>query len=107
MLFMQKIYRYFLIDLSFLYNLFPFFSFDVRDAAMASITERAQRMEKDLRESNAKHDRAAAELQVSLTNLRACAWIRARAWFHACGTRVWLQPCMEVHARIIEGISTV
>lgn len=31
---------------------------------MASITERAQRMEKDLRETNAKHDRAAAELQV-------------------------------------------
>ena len=31
---------------------------------MASITERAQRMEKDLRETNAKHDRSAAELQV-------------------------------------------
>ena len=35
-----------------------------RDAAMASITERAQRMEKDLRETTAKHDRTAAELQV-------------------------------------------
>jgi len=31
---------------------------------MASISERAQRMEKDLRETTAKHDRAAAELQV-------------------------------------------
>ena len=37
---------------------------DHRDAAMASITERAQRMEKDLRETTAKHDRTAAELQV-------------------------------------------
>ena len=36
---------------------------------MASITERAQRMEKDLRETNAKHDRSAAELQVSLANV--------------------------------------
>ena len=46
------------------------FSFGVRDSAMASITERAQRMEKDLRETNAKHDRAAAELQVRRENLR-------------------------------------
>ncbi len=37
---------------------------------MASITERAQRMEKDLREANAKHDRVAAELQV-------CVYMRA------------------------------
>ena len=36
---------------------------------MASITERAQRMEKDLRETNAKHDRAAAELQVGRENV--------------------------------------
>lgn len=33
---------------------------------MASITERAQRMEKDLRETSAKHDRTAAELQVNV-----------------------------------------
>ena len=33
---------------------------------MASITERAQRMEKDLRETTAKHDRTAAELQVNV-----------------------------------------
>lgn len=48
---------------------FSWFIFSVlsiyRDTAMASITERAQRMEKDLRETTAKHDRAAAELQVS------------------------------------------
>ena len=56
---------------------------------MASITERAQRMEKDLRESNAKHDRAAAELQVGLANLRARAWIRA------CGAPAWVHPCWE------------
>ena len=31
---------------------------------MASITERSQRMEKDLRETTEKHDRSAAELQV-------------------------------------------
>lgn len=42
--------------------------FILRDSAMASITERAQRMEKDLRETAAKHDRAAAELQVSLVH---------------------------------------
>lgn len=42
-----------------------------RDSAMASITERAQRMEKDLRETNAKHDRAAAELQVTNAQLEA------------------------------------
>ncbi|KAJ7328160.1 hypothetical protein OS493_025573 [Desmophyllum pertusum] len=42
-----------------------------RDAAMASITERAQRMEKDLRETNAKHDRSAAELQVTNAQLEA------------------------------------
>ena len=35
-----------------------------RDTAMASITERSQRMEKDLRETTEKHDRSAAELQV-------------------------------------------
>ncbi|KAL9964088.1 hypothetical protein ACROYT_G027667 [Oculina patagonica] len=29
-----------------------------RDVAIASITERTQRMEKDLREASAKHDRA-------------------------------------------------
>lgn len=45
------------------------FSCDVRDSAMASITERAQRMEKDLRETNAKNDRAAAELQVRRENM--------------------------------------
>lgn len=38
---------------------------------MASITERAQRMEKDLRETNAKHDRSAAELQVRRENVHA------------------------------------
>ena len=37
---------------------------------MASITERAQRMEKDLRETNAKHDRSVAELQVRRENVR-------------------------------------
>ena len=58
---------------------------------MASITERAQRMEKDLRESNAKHDRAAAELQVSLANSRVRAWIRA------CSATAWVYPCREVH----------
>lgn len=42
-----------------------------RDSAMASITERAQRMEKDLRETAAKHDRAAAELQVTNAQLEA------------------------------------
>lgn len=42
-----------------------------RDTAMASITERAQRMEKDLRETTAKHDRAAAELQVTNAQLEA------------------------------------
>lgn len=42
-----------------------------RDAAMASITERAQRMEKDLRETTAKHDRTAAELQVTNAQLAA------------------------------------
>ena len=42
--------------------------FILRDSAMASITERAQRMEKDLRETAAKYDRAAAELQVSLVH---------------------------------------
>ena len=52
---------------------------------MASITERAQRMEKDLRETTAKHDRAAAELQVSLEDLRACG---ARVWC-ARGVRAW------------------
>ena len=50
---------------------------------MASITERAQRMEKDLRETTAKHDRAAAELQVSLEDLRACG---ARVRFARGGT---------------------
>ena len=54
------------------------FSFDARDAAMASITERAQRMEKDLRETNAKHDRAAAELQVRRENVRTYG-------VHVCG----------------------
>lgn len=59
---------------------------------MASITERAQRMEKDLREANAKHDRAAAELQVSRANklvcMRACVephavrWARVRTYVH-------------------------
>ena len=44
--------------------------FILRDSAMASITERAQRMEKELRETAAKHDRAAAELQVSLVHQR-------------------------------------
>ena len=48
------------------------FLFDIRDSAMASITERAQRMEKDLRETNAKHDRAAAELQVRRENVHIC-----------------------------------
>ena len=36
-----------------------------RDTAMASITERSQRMERDLRETTEKHDRTAAELQVT------------------------------------------
>lgn len=54
------------------------FSFDIRDSAMASITERAQRMEKDLRETNAKHDRAAAELQVRRENVHICG-------IHVCG----------------------
>lgn len=61
------------------------FSFDVRDAAMASITERAQRMEKDLRETNAKHDRAAAELQVRWENLHTCG-VRV-CEFCACAVR--------------------
>ena len=59
-----------------------FISFDDRDAAMASITERAQRMEKELRETNAKHDRSAAELQVSFPNVRgrvrACVRVDTR-----------------------------
>ncbi|XP_027054939.1 centrosomal protein of 63 kDa-like [Pocillopora damicornis] len=45
--------------------------FILRDSAMASITERAQRMEKELRETAAKHDRAAAELQVTNAQLEA------------------------------------
>ena len=85
----------------FPFYIFPFISFDVRDAAMASITERAQRMEKDLRESNAKHDRAAAELQVSLTNFRA------RGWIHACGARTWKRPCREVRVRGIQVFAMV
>ena len=40
-----------------------------RDTAMASITERSQRMEKDLRETTEKHDRSAAELQVWKLNI--------------------------------------
>ncbi|XP_068733793.1 centrosomal protein of 63 kDa-like isoform X2 [Montipora capricornis] len=42
-----------------------------RDTAMASITERAQRMEKDLRETTSKLDRTAAELQVTNAQLEA------------------------------------
>lgn len=42
-----------------------------RDTAMASITERAQRMEKDMRETTAKLDRTAAELQVTNAQLEA------------------------------------
>ncbi|CAH3105748.1 unnamed protein product [Porites lobata] len=42
-----------------------------RDTAMASITERSQRMEKDLRETTEKHDRSAAELQVTNAQLEA------------------------------------
>ena len=37
---------------------------------MASITERAQRMEKDLREATTRLDRTTAELQVMLANTR-------------------------------------
>lgn len=52
----------------------------LRDAAMASITERAQRMEKDLRETTAKHDRTAAELQVKWANV--CADVQQSNYFH-------------------------
>lgn len=54
---------------------------------MASITERAQRMEKDLRETNAKHDRSAAELQVRLGNVHSCG-VRMCCARYACGGRV-------------------
>ena len=46
-------------------------SFEFRDTAMASITERAQRMEKDMRETTAKLDRTAAELQVKSRRARS------------------------------------
>lgn len=69
---------------------------------MASITERAQRMEKDLRETTAKHDRAAAELQVSLEDLRACG---ARVWcvrvVRACGARVWCARMMRAWGNML------
>ena len=43
---------------------------------MASITERAQRMEKDLREATTRLDRTTAELQVMLAMLikRTLGW---------------------------------
>ena len=62
------------------------FSCDVRDSAMASITERAQRMEKDLRETNAKHDRAAAELQVRRENVHT-RWYPLVWVLRMCGAR--------------------
>ncbi|XP_015748762.1 PREDICTED: centrosomal protein of 63 kDa-like [Acropora digitifera] len=42
-----------------------------RDTAMASISERAQRMEKDLREATTRLDRTTAELQVTNAQLEA------------------------------------
>ena len=74
-----------------------FISFDDRDAAMASITERAQRMEKELRETNAKHDRSAAELQVSFPNVRG----RVRACVRARGYTRALCSCRYMYTRSI------
>lgn len=84
---------------------------------MASITERAQRMEKDLRETNAKHDRSAAELQVRWENWHTCgvcvcgfcacavrntraSSVRAESakkneWFNVRVSNVWMRVCFN------------